>query len=159
MVQRNLLFLQSDTNKYAAILDYCSDCAPLLCSEVPLSLSGQFCLREKFRTTSILKRVVIGGFIPKDFYAHRQVFVPTHFLYLYCESCVIIFHLCEILIHSRLLHNSSSTLGQTDTQCPWMHKINNLCSFCDKVIRLFLTHSLSWTKPTHTSKFPWILKY
>ena len=50
--------------------------SPLLCVEAPFSFSAQFCVREKFKTSPVAERAVIGGFIPANFYVQRQVLVP-----------------------------------------------------------------------------------
>ena len=92
--------------------------SPLLCAKAPFPSSAQFCVREKFETSPVAERAVIGGFTHRDFYAQRQVLVPCTlpvFIMLYfnqCWICTIVsgWSLCSYLETVMILCNVWYTL-------------------------------------------------
>ena len=56
----------------------CSDCDMLLCVEAAFFLLRSYCVREKYETTFVSERPVIGGFVPLN--VQKQVLVPHKLL-------------------------------------------------------------------------------
>ena len=57
-------------NKGATILD-CVPTVTVAMHRSAISFSVQFCVQEKFKTSPVAERAVIGGFTHRNFYAQR----------------------------------------------------------------------------------------